>query len=196
MFPWTAKQIIAASKRKGYAVFGKEYDLNLIGIRTHDGTANTFNDWFTVSHLRASGVWAFYAFQCTTDPGLFWRKSPENVNGVAIVVPGQYRGLWTKGKHQGKYDALVQVAPIKVYRDNNKDGKLDKGKIDEGLFGINCHRANPDHASAQVDKWSAGCQVFADPDDFAFFLKLCDRQWAAGIGSKYSYTLLEEQDIE
>lgn len=194
-FPWTAKQVIDAATRIGYAVFKREHDLNLIGIRTKDDTANTFNDWFTVSHLRANGTWAFYAFQATTDPGLYWRINPINVNGTAIVVPGQYRGLWGRGKHQGKYDALVQVGKIKVYRDANKNAKLEAGKVEEGLFGINCHRANPDKASAQVDKWSAGCQVLADPDDFAFLLTLCHKQWVAGLGDRYSYTLLEEADL-
>ena len=87
---------------------------------------------------------------------------------------------------------------MNVYRDNNRDGKYDllEESIDEGLFGINIHRATgrAGGTSIRVDKWSAGCQVIADNDDWHQFLDIC--QTAREIwGNSFSYTLLESKDI-
>lgn len=196
--PYTCARIADAVKSRRYAWAEAEYRLNVVGVRSADLQANTFNDWITVSHRRASGTWAFYAFAATTDPGLFWRENPENVKGVAMVVPGQYKDLWKRGLHQNKYPALVQAAHVTVYRDGNRDATLnpDAAVVETGIFGINCHRARESGASAQVDKWSAGCQVFADSDDFAFLLTLVDRQSSSGGGERITYTLLDERDVK
>ena len=195
--PYTLPKIISAMKEKSYSVFEKEYDLNIVGIRTAETESNQFNDWITMFHKRASGVWAFYTFQATTDPGLFWRQNPENINGVAILKPNQWKGMWTLGKHQGKYEAFVQAKPITVYRDSNKNSTLDtKLKEDTGIFGINGHRAKENGTSTNVDKWSAGCQVWADSDDHDFAMVLAKRQIEKGIGNSFTYTLLEEHDIK
>ena len=100
--------------------------------------------------------------------------------------------------HQGKYLALGQKKPVTVYRDNDRDNNydLDESKTDTGLFGINIHRATGRKGgkSTRVDKWSAGCQVIADNDDWHTFLDIC--QTAREIhGNSFSYTLLESKDI-
>ena len=171
--------------------------LNLIAVRHQDTRANTFNDLFCVLY-KLKNKWVLEQFKCTTDPGVFYREKPCNVDGTAIVVPGQYRSLWTFGFHQGKYPALVQNKPITVFRDANKDEALDMDvnqNKQTGYFGINCHRANANHESTQVDKWSAGCQVFANPEDFDVFMALC-RASAKKWGNTFSYTLLEQSQLE
>ena len=73
---------------------------------------------------------------------------------------------------------------------------LDESKTDTGIFGINIHRATGKKGgkSTRVDKWSAGCQVIADNDDWHEFLDIC--QAAREIhGNSFSYTLLESKDI-
>ena len=109
-----------------------------------------------------------------------------NVAGTAIMKEGQYRGAYKIGKHRGKYDALVQTGGrVTVWRDNNRDSTLDMADPSEGYFGINIHKAGA--FSANVDKWSAGCQVFANTDDFNEFMSICRKQpWP-----KFSYTLIE-----
>ena len=66
-----------------------------------------------------------------------------NKHGVAILKPGQYRGSHKIRLHQGRYEALGQQKPVKVYRDKNKDGTYDllEENVQEGLYGINIHRA-------------------------------------------------------
>ena len=82
---------------------------------------------------------------------------------------------------------------MRVFRDPDRDDEHDFDvSTQEGLFGINIHRANKSRRSAQVDRWSAGCQVFADPKDFAEFLKLCRKQVSVNGWDSFSYTLIEE----
>ena len=72
-----------------------------------------------------------------------------------------------------------------------------RGKnVHEGIYGINIHRATSRAGgkSTQVDKWSAGCQVIADNDDWHEFLDVCQiarEHW----GNSFTYTLIDSSDI-
>ena len=109
------------------------------------------------------------------------------------MVEGQYRGSHTLGLHQGKYEALKQAKPVKVYRDANRDMTYDETKIAEGVFGINIHKAGAD--STYVENWSEGCQVFKKSADFDAFMAIC-RKAAAIHGKSFTYTLIESADIK
>ena len=119
-----------------------------------------------------------------------------NVKGTAILKEGQYRSCWKIGKHQGKYTALVQRKPVTVIRDADRDAEYDydSGVAEKGLFGINIHRSNSKRESTQVDKWSAGCQVFANPWEYDVFIKICEES-ADIFGNSFSYTLINEEDL-
>jgi len=191
-------QIIDALKRKGYAVFdadNKEYNLNLVGVRSGNLKANSFDDMLYMFWLFA-GRWRMREYQITTDPGLYWLKNPMNVEGTAILKEGQYKGLWEIGLHKGQYKALVQKNPCTVIRDANRDDKLNivGGKEETGTFGINLHRANANVKSKQVDKWSAGCQVFANPEDYRIFMEYCEKA-RRNFGNSFTYTLMKERDL-
>ena len=196
---YTREQIEAAVKAKGYVWFedtaNKGYDVNIVGVRnssTGKKVTNLFDDNLTLSFKDEKGVWQFYCWMNTTDPGKKGVLEYHNKDGVARVVPGQYRGSHMIGLHQGKYEALRQKANIKVYRDANKDLNYDENKITEGIYGINIHKAGQD--STWVENWSEGCQVFKRVKDFDVFMSICKK--AAKIhGNKFSYTLLESTDI-
>lgn len=194
----SAEAIVCTMQAKGYTVFTnpKGYDLNLFGVRTNDTGANTFNDWVGALYL-SHGVWNLFAFPATTDPGLYWRHHPMNVNGTALLKPGQYRSAWRVGFHQGKYEALVQSKPVVVYRDADRNSQVtpDEFSVQEGLFGINIHRASRHAPSTTVGKWSAGCQVLQDPAQFAFLMELAHLS-ADRYGNHFTYTLLTESDFE
>lgn len=183
--------------KKNYLFFENgNYNLNLIGIRTKGTTAGIYDDFMVAIYKDNSNNWNIKHWKITTDAGTYWLKNPMNRKGTALVVPNQYRGSWTIGLHQGKYKALVQYKPIEVYRDSNRDAILDynSATIDKGMFGINIHRSNPNRESLINEKWSAGCQVFADPQDFAEFLVLIDES-ARRYGDKFTYTLITEDDF-
>ncbi|MDO6426236.1 hypothetical protein Q4489_04390 [Thalassotalea sp. 1_MG-2023] len=196
----TIKNVLAALKHSQYQLFEGELNLNIIGVRSKNTRANTFNDMMCVLY-QMNGQWQLVQYKCTTDPGIYYRKNPINVDGTAVVAPMQHKSVWTFGMHQGKYPALVQNKPITVFRDGNKDETIDTDvtlksvKKQKGYFGINCHRASEKNESKQVNKWSAGCQVLAKPEDFDEFLTLC-RQSAKTWGNTFTYTLLEQQQLE
>jgi hypothetical protein len=193
---YTKEQIEGAVKSKGYVWFegAKDYDLNIVGVRnsaTGNKVTNAFDDTMTVSY-KVNGEWVFKQWQCTTDPGTKGVKEFHNANGVARLVEGQYRGSHTIGLHQGKYEALKQAKPVKVYRDANKDMTYDESKTEMGIFGINIHKAGAD--STYVENWSEGCQVFKKSADFDAFMAICNKAKAIH-GNSFTYTLLESKDI-
>jgi len=202
---YTREQIQNTVEGKGYKYFhdnsNKSYDVNIIGIRnneTQGRITNAFDDTMTISYKCEEGAWHYHEFNCTTDPGTHWVENILNDRGVAILKPGQYRGSHKIRKHQGKYLALGQKKHMKIYRDANLDGQYDliEESVREELIGINIHRATSRTGgkSSRVDKWSAGCQVIADNDDWHEFLDIC--QTAREIhGNSFSYTLIESNDI-
>jgi hypothetical protein len=116
-----------------------------------------------------------------------------NKAGVARLVEGQYIDSHIMRLHAGKYEALGQNKPVKVFRDPNKDMVYDEKSIQEGVFGINIHKAGAD--STYVENWSEGCQVFKRSADFEEFMTICRKAKAAN-GNKFSYTLIESTDIK
>jgi len=190
-------KIIEQAEALGYKVFSGEMDLNLIGVRSSQIVPNKFNDKIYICYIQ-NGEWFEHCYPITTVAGSYWLQNPTRALGTAVVVHDkQYRSVWSLGKHKGEYEALVQTGEILVWRDGNKDDKVDYGGEEyAGYFGINCHRANRNHQSSSVDKWSAGCQVFANPSHFSAFITLCKAQIAAGLGDKFSYTLIHEDSLK
>ena len=198
---YTREQIEAAMASKGYKYFtGGDYDVNIIGVRnseTKNRVTNAFDDCMTLFY-KVEGEWKFHCYKCTTDPGTHWVENIMREDGVAILKPGQYRGSHKIRLHQGKYEALGQKKPVLVYRDDNRDNNYDllEENVQEGLFGINIHRATGKSSgtSTRVDKWSAGCQVIAANDDWTLFMKIM-RKARDTWSNNFTYTLIESKDI-
>lgn len=190
-------QLKKVMNAKGYAFFVVgDYNLNIIGVRSENRVANSFDDNLILCY-KDNGVWITRIYDITTDAGIYWLENPSDVRGTAILVPNQYRGVYSIDKHRNKYYALCQRnGKVQTYRDNNKDEiiDMDDNRITEGMYGINIHRSNPYSKSVSVDKYSAGCQVFSNPKDFEQFMDICYKAknlW----GNKFTYTLLLEEDF-
>ena len=192
---YSKDKIEAAVKVKGYKWFeGKDYHLNLVGVRNSDTgkkVTNVFDDKLTLSY-QVGGQWVYKEWTITTDPGTKGVKEYHNAAGVARLVPGQYIDSHFLGKHQGKYDALKQIRNVKVYRDPNRDMTYDETKIQEGVFGINIHKAGKD--STYVENWSEGCQVFKREADFNLMMEVVRKATQVGFKS-FTYTLIESKDL-
>ena len=196
---YTREQVEAAVKAKGYVWFedaaNKGFDVNIVGIRnssTGQKVTNAFDDHLTISY-KENGEWKFQIWPATTDPGKKGVLEYHNAAGVARLVEGQYRGSHGIGLHQGKYEALKQAKNVKVYRDADKDLEYDENKIQEGIFGINIHKAGAD--STYVENWSEGCQVFKKSADFDAFMAIV-RKSRDIHGNSFTYTLIESSDIK
>jgi hypothetical protein len=196
---FTREQVASAVVSKDYEWFENgNYNLNIVGIRnssTSGEVTNKFDDLLTVSYM-VDSRWYYQQYGCTTDPGKYYTENLLNPDGAAILAPGQYRGTYSIGLHQGKYVALKQMKPVRVYRDDSKDNYYDMqpDNIQEGIFGINIHRASASGISTQIDKWSAGCQVIANYKDFDRLMWLA-RQSEGIWGNSFTYTLIDSQDI-
>lgn len=162
----------------------KWFQFHLIGIRSKNYVPNEFCDTFVLFN---GGQ--LYWFKGTTRPGSYYLLHLLNPKGAAVLKPGQYVDTWTLGLHRGKYKAWVQIKPVTVFRDNDLDIYAEaQGTVDKGIFGINIHRSNEFTVSKLIDKHGAGCQVFADPNNFAKFVELSEQS-----GQKFfTYTLLDE----
>lgn len=193
---FTREQIQKAIIDSNYTYFNKgNYNLNIIGVRCNinNKVTNTFDDILTISY-KSDNEWVYKEYPITTDPGVKSLKQLVNINGCAILVPGQYKGCFMVGLHKG-YTALVQRGNVKVYRDKNKDEyyDLNPNTIDTGLFGINIHKSGKE--SFIVDNWSAGCQVFKREKDFKEFMSIVEKSKQL-YGNKFTYTLLNKNDIK
>jgi hypothetical protein len=62
--------------------------------------------------------------------------------------------------------------------------------VSKGIFGVNIHHARAVGNTFTIDKYSAGCQVFQNADDFETFMKLCQKHRAL-YGNSFTYTLID-----
>lgn len=187
-----------ATAKYGYVWKKRPFELNIIAVRK-DGEhtiatkPNYFDDSLWVIYTDDKGKEVSMLYQVTTDPGTYYLLNPMQPDGAAILHPGSYP-VYEIGLHQGKYKALVQRGPVKVYRDNNRDNvlDLDSRSTKTGVFGINIHKAAKN--TITVDKWSGGCTVFANEADFNSFMRMCDKH-AKLYGNKFTYNLLDYNDL-
>jgi hypothetical protein len=131
---------------------------------------------------------------CTTRAGNYWVYNPityGGITGTAVMCDGFYPKVWEGAltKRFGIYSLpeLVQVRPVKVYRDGNKDKKIDRTNIQIGMFGINLHQQGWAFA---VDNWSAGC--FTVP--YWHWQNFCNKYFE--IGKIYDLNLININEIK
>lgn len=127
-FP-TVEVLINKLNKLNYRIYNtpdKEWNLNIIGIRAKGNKAEKFDDLLAVFHFFLD-KWYISYYPITTNPIDYYLKNPIKANGTAILKEGQYKGVYKIDKHKRKNDALCQrLGDVEVYRDNNKDGKLNK----------------------------------------------------------------------
>ena len=177
----------------GYKTFETtDFDLNLIGVRSRNRTPGKFDDTFYCIYLDR-GEWIEERFICTVDPSAEQHLDPTNPRGVAILKPGQYRGVYKLDMHRGKYLALCQRnGEVTVYRDNTHDRRSDHIREESGMFGINIHRAHESLIKTSTKWYSSGCTVIQHPADFARLMALCQMQVDLLGYESFTYTLLED----
>lgn len=162
---------------------------------------NKFNDRRLVISVAGGKPSLQMNVLATTEPGRFYTMNPINAGGAARIAFGQYKA-WNVGIHNAKkksaHEALVQVGPISVFRDLNKDGKRTGDKIDVGsTFGVNQHsgfNADPNN----IGRASAGCLVGRSVDEHKQFMALVKtdpRFRDASQGYRYVTTVIAGNDL-
>jgi hypothetical protein len=208
--PKTAfERITAARKSKGYPNFGLKtkspFNVMITGIRGESKTSDLFDDWITLCYFDENKKEICEIYPATTDPGKRMRTNPifyEQIkNGVAILKPGHYPSCYELGYHgtgNWRHEALIQVGTLILWRDNNRDERLDWDKnLPEHpctACGVNIHMAGKNFIAQNVDSWSAGCQVIQNPKDFLRFMDVVKASMKI-YGARVSYTLLNITDL-
>ena len=128
-------------RKNGYKLMSRPYELNIVGIRSKQTKANSFDDEIHVFYKVHSLRWHYHIYKATTDPGTFWLEHPMESQGTAILAQGQYVNAYKLGLHRGQYKALVQRKPVTIMRDYDRNAVLDfaNGQKQRGVFGINIH---------------------------------------------------------
>lgn len=161
-------KIISYMKEKEYWICRHPQALNIVYVEganadgtVNDNKPNQFNDLRIVFSIDATGMASPQIWEGTTEPGLFWTLHPMNPKGAARIAFDQFKS-WVVGKHHAgqptAHEALVQVEPVLVYRDLNRDFKRTGDQTDRGLFGINQHWGY-DAPKDDLGRTSAGCLV-------------------------------------
>lgn len=207
----TIEQIRAAMLKKGYVFFEKgDYNLNLIAVRENDIFENTFSDTFYCIFKKA-GVWQTIEMEWTTLAGTLGHGGEKNpltgaetgtgVDGVAIIIPNQYRGVYKfVDTYIGflSYPYFMQVKNMDYWRDNDRNGLITKGKVYTGNYATLLHRmtnnnVNSKQVNSQYVAWSQGCNGAPEPQ----FRKLLRpvREAIKLYGNSFTYTILEAKDL-
>lgn len=187
------KQIL---RSRGYRLFTRPYELNIVAYRSRHIRSNRFDDEMHVFYQDNEQRWVYHVFAATTDPGQYWLDNPMHPQGTAFLKKGQYRDAYAIGYHQGRYEALVQVRDVTVIRDYDRHGLFhwwESGRSDTGRFGINIHRAEQTGTVKTIDRYSAGCLVFANAEDYHFFMQLA-RLHRSRYGNRFTVTLVDFRD--
>jgi hypothetical protein len=196
-----ASKILRAMQRRGYWFSRHPECMTIVyveGMDT-DGTPNAndpneFNDARVLVALDKQGRPSTTAWVATCEPGRFYTENPEDPGGAARIAFGQYKA-WAVGTHKpGKrsaHEALVQVAPITVCRDANKDFKRDHDAQVFGIFGINQHWGF-DLPKTDIGKASAGCLVGRSKDEHKDFISLVkdDARYKTSKGYRFMTAVL------
>lgn len=188
-------------QKKGYPFFERgNFNLNFFGVRQHDHDSQRPGQWDDVMGLmyrHPKKGWLHFLYEASVDAGSYYTRNPMNPSGTAFMKEGHYGGLYARGKHSGRFEALRQVSSVTVYRDNDRDSVIDlhPDTTQQGMFWINVHCSFERNSNY---KSSAGCQVtrarYSD-DEYWQFLWHFDES-AKIWGNKFSYTLFDSHDLD
>lgn len=190
-----ADQIIKYMLAKNYKVFTGQRQYNIVYVEgmNIDGTLNPdppnyFNDRRLIIQVLNGKPAIIGNWEATTEPGSHYTNRPMNPKGAARIAFGQYTA-WCVGMHgsSDRHEALVQVAPIKVHRDFNKDGFRSGDRIDTGFFGINQHWGY-DLPINNIANASAGCLVGRTTAGHREFMQLVKRDIRYQANRSYLFT--------
>jgi hypothetical protein len=132
---------------------------------------NEFNDLRCLLSFKQGVPVITNYWVATTEPGKYYTENPMNPKGAARIQFGQYTA-WRVGVHgKDRHRALVQVNPITVCRDVNKDYARARDIEDTGLFGVNQH-GGYDQPEKNIGRASAGCLVGRSMKEHQEFMRI------------------------
>jgi peptidoglycan hydrolase-like protein with peptidoglycan-binding domain len=182
--------------KKGYRIATGTGKYNIIYIEgingdgdLNDDRPNEFNDRRLLIQVLNQKPSIIGNWDGTTEPGYYYTDNPMNPKGAARIAFGQYKA-WQVGTHYGggaePHEALVQTAPITVYRDANRDMVRTGDKLDTGLFDINQHWGY-DYPRNNISFAGAGCLVGRTRAGHREFMKLVKQDTRYQLNRNYTF---------
>ncbi|MBD2616349.1 peptidoglycan-binding protein [Nostoc punctiforme FACHB-252] len=199
-----ASKIIKYMQAKNYQIFTNPKEYNIIYLEgvnedwtLNSDTPNQFNDRRLVIEVVDGVPKIVNHWQATTEPGRYYTYNPMNPGGAARIKFGQYKA-WSVGTHgtSEPHEALVQVAPITVHRDFNKDFQRTGDKLDTGLFFVNQHWGY-DAPVNDIKNASAGCLVGRRREGHREFMSIIkqDRRYVASKNYVFYTAVIPGDDL-
>ncbi|MGL5872850.1 MAG: hypothetical protein ACRC2R_10865 [Xenococcaceae cyanobacterium] len=199
-----ASRIIAYMESKKYNVDRGSGEINIVYVEgmdrdgdLNDDLPNCFNDLRLCIQFIGGKPSVIGAWEGSSEPGAYYTYHPMNRRGAARIAFGQYKA-WRVGTHgnSNPHEALIQVAPVNVHRDLNKDFIRTGDALDRGLFGINQHWGY-DLPDNNVEKASAGCLVGRTRKGHQEFMVLIksDRRFKADRKYIFTTTIIAGDDL-
>ena len=203
-----AGRIVRSMLDQGYWLNRHPDCLNIVYVEGMDADGapnedapNVFNDLRLVLRVnRAGNPEVVEAWEATTEPGRHYTQIERlDPRGAARIAFGQYKA-WSVGTHMAGrpsgHEALVQTAPITVFRDLNEDYERTGDQRFEGLFGVNQHWGF-DLPKSDVGRASAGCLVGRTKAGHRAFMALCrdDPRYRANNSYRFMSTVLPAADV-
>jgi hypothetical protein len=205
---------------RGYKIFTRPLELNIVGIRHNANNPTRFNDELHVffrsysleryAHDDSEPHWKHYRFVICTDPSCYAYYQKENRLWDGLLEQGQYIDGF-KRAHQvdGKQgDVLLQKPrfPIRFFYEwkhriiNSMDMRnpaffnpVPAGRIMNCYYNI-CFEPPIDcSGKIWINEFGAASQVFERREDFDTFMRLCHNHQYV-YGNNFSYTLIDFKD--
>jgi len=199
-----ASKIIKYMQAKNYQISTNPKEYNIVYLEgvnedwtLNKDTPNQFNDRRLVIEVVDGVPKIVNHWQATTEPGSRYTYNPMNLGGAARIKFGQYKA-WSVGIHGNSepHEALIQVAPITVHRDFNKDFQRTGDKLDTGLFLVNQHYGY-DAPVNDIKNASAGCLVGRRREGHREFMSIIkqDRRYVANKNYVFYTTVIPGDDL-
>ena len=180
--------------KQGYEFATDNLKLNIVAYRTKNRYIDNWDDYLTLTWIEHDKEQIKVFGEFTTDPGIYYMVSKLlNPLGCGILKKGQWKNMLTEGIHNSSYKALIQINPVTVYRDRNRDNFMDIDESNEytGMYGVNLHHG---YSSTNVNNNSALCQVLRKKSDLDILMAQYTKHKSI-YGSKIDYTLIHEEDV-
>jgi hypothetical protein len=171
---------------------------NKLGVKKESTNQDRFVDALYFIPQGAKDGDPVIPYQITTAPSLaYYGKKPMNPVGTGIKLPGETLYFLQENElSHGKYKMMVEAEPIDVGRYEIGVDKFDTykpSKKSKERTGMHIHRSSTKGEGVCVGPWSAGCQVFSDPEEWKDFISKAEAQ--TNNGPKFLYSLVELDSI-
>jgi D-alanyl-D-alanine dipeptidase len=193
-----AQKIVAAMEKKGYPIARKDGEVNIVYLRQNEWKAtNSWDARRIIVTFKQNKPQIVFDAEATSYPGdrFIFGGHPR---GGPILKNGHYAEVWQVGTHVGMsgenpHEALIQVAPLQVWRDSDRDRVGDAPET--GFQGINIHASQ--RLSETVEAASAGCPVTRGMAPHRTFMRLVksDPRYLENSKFRFSATFINREEI-